>query len=51
VAFDVPLDVAISYPIAATAAAANRAEAARFVGYVLSPAGQAVLARYGFRKP
>jgi molybdate transport system substrate-binding protein len=51
VAFDVPLDVAISYPIAATAAADNRAEAARFVGYVLSPAGQAVLARYGFRKP
>jgi molybdate transport system substrate-binding protein len=51
VAFEVPLDVPISYPIAATAGAANRAEAARFVGYVLSPAGQAVLARFGFRKP
>jgi molybdate transport system substrate-binding protein len=51
VAFEVPLDVAISYPIAAIAGGANRAEAARFVGYVLSPAGQAVLARFGFRKP
>jgi molybdate transport system substrate-binding protein len=51
VAFEVPLDVAISYPIAATAAGARPAEAARFVGYVLSPAGQAVLARFGFRKP
>jgi molybdate transport system substrate-binding protein len=51
VAFEVPLDVAITYPIAATVAGANRAEAARFVGYVLSPAGQAVLGRYGFRKP
>jgi molybdate transport system substrate-binding protein len=51
VAFEVPLDVPISYPIAATAGGANRAEAARFVAYVLSPAGQAVLARFGFRKP
>jgi molybdate transport system substrate-binding protein len=51
VAFEVPLDVAISYPIAATAGGAHRLEAARFVAYVLSPAGQAVLARFGFRKP
>jgi molybdate transport system substrate-binding protein len=51
VAFEVPLDVPISYPIAATAGSANRAQAARFVGYVMSPAGQAVLARFGFRKP
>jgi molybdate transport system substrate-binding protein len=51
VAFAVPLDVPISYPIARTAASANAAEAARFVGYVLSPAGQAVLARFGFRQP
>jgi molybdate transport system substrate-binding protein len=51
VAFEVPLDIAISYPIARTAGAANAAEAERFVGYVLSPAGQAVLARFGFRKP
>jgi molybdate transport system substrate-binding protein len=51
VAFEVPLDTAISYPIARTAGAANAAEAERFVSYVLSPAGQAVLARFGFRKP
>lgn len=51
VAFTVPLAVPISYPIARTAASANAAEAARFVGYVLSPAGQAVLARFGFRQP
>jgi molybdate transport system substrate-binding protein len=51
VAFEVPLDVAISYPIASTAAAANTAEAKSFVDFVLSPAGQAVLAKYGFQKP
>jgi molybdate transport system substrate-binding protein len=51
VAFEVPLDVAISYPIARTAASANAAEAERFIGYVLSPQGQAVLAKFGFRKP
>lgn len=51
VAFEVPLDVAISYPIARTAASANAAEAERFIGYVLSPPGQAVLGKFGFRKP
>jgi molybdate transport system substrate-binding protein len=51
VAFEVPLDIAISYPIARTAASVNAADAERFVSYVLSPAGQAVLARFGFRKP
>jgi molybdate transport system substrate-binding protein len=51
VAFDVPLDVVIGYPIARTAAATNPAEAKGFVDYVLSPAGQAILAKYGFQKP
>lgn len=54
VAFEVPLAVAIRYPIARTAAGASgpgAAEAQRFVDFVLSPAGQAVLAKYGFRKP
>jgi molybdate transport system substrate-binding protein len=50
-AFEVPLDIPISYPIARTLAAADPREASRFVDFVLSPAGQAVLARYGFRKP
>ncbi len=49
--FDVPLDVAILYPIARTAASSNATEAAAFIAYVRSPAGQTVLARYGFLKP
>ena len=51
VAFEVPLDVAISYPIARMADSANAEEAKRFIAYVLSPDGQAVLGKYGFRKP
>lgn len=51
VAFEVPLDVGIRYPIARVAAGANKAEARRFIGYVLSPAGQAILGKYGFLKP
>lgn len=51
IALNVPLDVAISYPIARTAAATNGEEAKRFIGFVLSPAGQAILAKYGFLKP
>jgi len=50
-AFAVPLDVAILYPIARTAASGNAAEADAFIAYVRSPAGQAILARYGFLKP
>ena len=49
--FDVPLDMAILYPIARTAASSNATEAAAFIAYVRSPAGQAILARYGFLKP
>ena len=51
VAFEVPLDSAIRYPLAATRASTNSAEAQRFVAFVLSPAGQAILSRYGFRQP
>jgi molybdate transport system substrate-binding protein len=51
VAFEVPLDIAIAYPIARTAASLDAPEAQRFIDFVLSPAGQAVLASYGFRKP
>jgi molybdate transport system substrate-binding protein len=51
VAFEVPLDAAVAYPVARTAASADPAEARRFVDFVLSPAGQAVLAQYGFRRP
>lgn len=51
VAFEVPLARPVIYPIARTSAAGAPIEAARFVAWVLSPAGQAILARYGFQKP
>lgn len=51
VAFRVPLQQSIRYPIASSASAANPGEASRFVAFILSPAGQAILARYGFLKP
>jgi molybdate transport system substrate-binding protein len=51
VALAVPLDSAISYPIAKTTASTNSTEAGRFVAYVLSPSAQAILGKYGFLKP
>lgn len=51
VAFKVPLDIAINYPIARTNGSANAEEAKRFVDFVLSPAGQAILGQHGFLKP
>lgn len=51
VAAVVPLDVAITYPIAPIATSANAAEAGRFVAFVLSPTGQAILEKHGFGKP
>ena len=51
IAFTVPLNQAILYPIARTRDSAHGAEAQRFVDYVLSPAGLAVLQRHGFSKP
>jgi molybdate transport system substrate-binding protein len=51
VAFTVPTDTPVVYPIAPVAASTNAAEAARFVAFVLSPAAQAILAKYGFGKP
>ncbi|MDC8757882.1 molybdate ABC transporter substrate-binding protein [Janthinobacterium fluminis] len=51
VAFEVPLDVAVSYPIASVKAGANAAEAKRFVDFMLSAPAQAILGKYGFLKP
>lgn len=51
VAYKVPLDVTINYPIARTAASANPDEAKRFIAFILSPAGQTILGQYGFSKP
>lgn len=41
-------NVIAEYPIAVVSGAPNPAGARAFIAYVLSPAGQAVLARYGF---
>lgn len=51
IVLDVPVNQTILYPIARTATSSNAAEAGSFIAYVRSPAGQAVLARYGFMKP
>lgn len=51
VAFTVPLDVRISYPIAPTAASTQGEDARRFIAFVISPAGQVILQKYGFLKP
>ncbi len=51
VAFTVPLAEVIHYPIAPAANSSHIVEARQFVNYVLSPAGQAILAQHGFLKP
>ncbi|UZN49012.1 molybdate ABC transporter substrate-binding protein [Cupriavidus cauae] len=45
----VPTRTAVTYPIAVTARSRQKDEAARFVDFVLSSEGQALLARHGFR--
>ena len=49
VAFPLATEVPITYPIAVVAGGTG--EARRFLGYVPSPPGQAILARYGFLPP
>ena len=51
VASPVPLNVPLTYPIAVTSGTKQPQQAADFVAYVLSLAGQAVMAKYGFLKP
>ncbi len=51
VQFTVPTTKPVSYPIATINSSTQQVEAKRFVRYVQSPAGQAVLQRYGFSKP
>ncbi len=50
-AFAVPLDVRITYPIALMAASTNPTEAKQFMEFVMSPTGQAILAKFGFSRP
>ncbi|MBK6657175.1 MAG: molybdate ABC transporter substrate-binding protein [Proteobacteria bacterium] len=51
VALDAPTDQAIIYPLAVTRDSRNKDSAAAFIAFVMSPAGQAVLARFGFKAP
>jgi molybdate transport system substrate-binding protein len=51
VAASVPTTTPIRYPIAGVAGSANLGAARKFVEFVTSAAGQAVLARHGFQKP
>ncbi|MFC5474342.1 molybdate ABC transporter substrate-binding protein [Paraherbaspirillum soli] len=51
VVLQVPSPTPVTYPIAVTSHTRQNDAAAKFVNYVLSPAGQATLARYGFLKP
>lgn len=47
----VPTETPIRYPVAAVSGGSKAAEARKFIDYLLSPAGQTVLARHGFRRP
>jgi len=50
-AFTVPMAQTIAYPLAVTADSRNAEYAAQFLAFVASPAGQAILARFGFKAP
>jgi molybdate transport system substrate-binding protein len=47
----VPTETPVTYPIAVIAAGPQAALGRKFADYVRSPAGQAVLAKYGFGRP
>jgi len=49
VALNVPTQTPITYPIAQVEGSHHAADAQAFISFVLSPAGQAVLAKYGFK--
>ncbi len=51
VAFAVPTETPIRYPIAVVAASAAAVEAQQFVAFVRSPSARAILARFGFDTP
>ena len=50
-AFDVPLKTPITYPVSVIKGSARAVEARRFVAFVVSPQGQAILRRHGFGAP
>ncbi|MGN6649686.1 molybdate ABC transporter substrate-binding protein [Trinickia sp.] len=51
VAATVPTAQPVAYPVALVKGSAHAAEAGDFAGLLLSPQGQAILAKYGFKPP
>ena len=51
VAMKVPTGTPVAYPIAVVKGSAHAAQAGAFADWVLSPQGQAILAKYGFEPP
>jgi len=51
VAFTVPTETPVRYPIAVVAASAQAADAQKFAAYLLAPPAQATLRRHGFAIP
>ena len=51
VAIRIPSEAPATYPIAITSGSTQKDVASQFIAYVSSPAGQAILQRYGFLKP
>ncbi|WP_322060452.1 molybdate ABC transporter substrate-binding protein [Paraburkholderia sp. J63] len=49
VAMTVPTQTPVTYPLALVEGSHHAADAKAFIAYVLSPEGQAVLAKYGFK--
>jgi len=51
VAFDIPLDAPVLYPVAPVAASPNGAQARSFIAFLTGAQGQELLSRYGFAHP
>jgi molybdate transport system substrate-binding protein len=51
VAVQVPSETPVTYPIAAMRSSPNAAGAGQFIAFVLTPGGQAILAKFGFGRP
>lgn len=51
VACEIPLDQAMTYPIAQTVNSSHSKDGLLFLNFVTSPVGQAILNRYGFLRP
>lgn len=47
----VPTETPVSYPVAVIAAGPQAANGRKFVDFLMAPAAQAILARYGFGRP